>query len=67
MSLFSKTLPCNGKTRKEINRYVICWQVKVLETKNDVRREDSDCRQELRERFLCQGPGHKVTLKKGPA
>lgn len=39
----------------------------MLETKNDVRREDSDCRQELRERFLCQGPGHKVTLKKGPA
>ena len=52
--LFSKTLPGNGETREEVNGYLIFWWGKgVPGVKNKIGKEESNCRQELRERWWC--------------
>lgn len=51
---FSKTLPGNGETREEINRYVIFWWGKGMPgIKNTICKEECECRQDLRKRWWC--------------
>lgn len=56
--------------KKRNNRICSMLRNENLETKNKMGREESECRQELRERlllFLCQEPCNKMTLQQKPA